>query len=105
MRQRMILHQVSCRPVLITTGVFGYENRERDAEKRAVWHYDDSVSILYKPVHRFKKQIIESLQSAQVHGAQGDRSSTRLDRKSTRLNSSHVATSYAVFCLKKKTLR
>src|SRR5437660_5898191 len=26
-----------------------------------------------------------------------------LDRKSTRLNSSHVATSYAVFCLKKKT--
>src|SRR5207249_2066280 len=26
----------------------------------------------------------------------------RLDRKSTRLNSSHVSTSYAVFCLKKK---
>src|SRR5690625_5506823 len=26
-----------------------------------------------------------------------------LDRKSTRLNSSHVATSYAVFCLKKKS--
>src|SRR5690625_6843617 len=26
----------------------------------------------------------------------------RKDRKSTRLNSSHVATSYAVFCLKKK---
>src|SRR5690625_5483559 len=28
----------------------------------------------------------------------------QLDRKSTRLNSSHVAISYAVFCLKKKTL-
>src|SRR5690625_6613576 len=27
----------------------------------------------------------------------------RPDRKSTRLNSSHVAISYAVFCLKKKT--
>src|SRR5437773_9134678 len=27
----------------------------------------------------------------------------RLDRKSTRLNSSHITTSYAVFCLKKKT--
>src|SRR6266699_5636055 len=27
----------------------------------------------------------------------------RLDRKSTRLNSSHVRISYAVFCLKKKT--
>src|SRR5690625_5764370 len=28
-----------------------------------------------------------------------------LDRKSTRLNSSHVAISYAVFCLKKKRIR
>src|SRR5437870_11020425 len=28
-----------------------------------------------------------------------------LDRKSTRLNSSHVAISYAVFCLKKKKLK
>src|SRR5437660_12620471 len=28
-----------------------------------------------------------------------------IDRKSTRLNSSHVASSYAVFCLKKKTKR
>src|SRR5690554_7206617 len=27
----------------------------------------------------------------------------KLDRKSTRLNSSHVRISYAVFCLKKKT--
>src|SRR5439155_15133875 len=27
-----------------------------------------------------------------------------LDRKSTRLNSSHVAISYAVFCLKKKKI-
>src|SRR5439155_24237798 len=28
----------------------------------------------------------------------------RIDRKSTRLNSSHVAISYAVFCLKKKRM-
>src|SRR5207253_8193900 len=33
------------------------------------------------------------------HGARP----TGRDRKSTRLNSSHVAISYAVFCLKKKT--
>src|SRR5690625_3442221 len=31
-----------------------------------------------------------------------DRHSSTVDRKSTRLNSSHVAISYAVFCLKKK---
>src|SRR5207253_7079167 len=33
----------------------------------------------------------------------GDQHGLVLDRKSTRLNSSHVAISYAVFCLKKKT--
>src|SRR5699024_12872428 len=31
--------------------------------------------------------------------------STLKDRKSTRLNSSHVAISYAVFCLKKKNIQ
>src|SRR5699024_11451719 len=31
------------------------------------------------------------------------RSDDEVDRKSTRLNSSHVSISYAVFCLKKKT--
>src|SRR5688500_19622168 len=37
--------------------------------------------------------------------AQGDQGASRLvgDRKSTRLNSSHLVISYAVFCLKKKT--
>src|SRR5690625_6539946 len=37
---------------------------------------------------------IETLDERQIKG----------DRKSTRLNSSHVAISYAVFCLKKKTI-
>src|SRR6266508_5040839 len=35
-------------------------------------------------------------------GHEADALRVRLDRKSTRLNSSHVAISYAVFCLKKK---
>src|SRR5947209_13686426 len=33
----------------------------------------------------------------------GEPRESRLDRKSTRLNSSHANISYAVFCLKKKT--
>src|SRR4051794_41758259 len=37
---------------------------------------------------------------ADQHGGGGDRG--RVDRKSTRLNSSHPSISYAVFCLKKK---
>src|SRR5207253_4944555 len=35
-------------------------------------------------------------------GERGSINDARLDRKSTRLNSSHVAISYAVFCLKKQ---
>src|SRR5690606_42095405 len=38
-----------------------------------------------------------------VQGA-GEPAVWRLDRKSTRLNSSHVKISYAVFCLKKKKI-
>src|SRR5207249_10358660 len=33
-----------------------------------------------------------------------DRTDAGIDRKSTRLNSSHVSISYAVFCLKKKKM-
>src|SRR5690625_6273306 len=45
--------------------------------------------------HRVRVRHAEVLQDGQLY--------TRTDRKSTRLNSSHVATSYAVFCLKKQT--
>src|SRR3712207_7520595 len=37
-------------------------------------------------------------------GAEVDTLTDRLDRKSTRLNSSHANISYAVFCLKKKII-
>src|SRR5437660_5048162 len=40
--------------------------------------------------------------AANVPALRGFRDQTAEDRKSTRLNSSHVAISYAVFCLKKK---
>src|SRR5256886_5762088 len=38
-----------------------------------------------------------------VHASYDAAQAHRLDRKSTRLNSSHSQISYAVFCLKKKT--
>src|SRR5690625_5307678 len=41
------------------------------------------------------KQIAEALEKRELI-------KVSIDRKSTRLNSSHVAISYAVFCLKKK---
>src|SRR3712207_8556136 len=47
-----------------------------------------------------------SLRGARVRALRpgpGVRPRARVDRKSTRLNSSHANISYAVFCLKKKT--
>src|SRR5690606_42039796 len=43
-----------------------------------------------------------SLAGAWASAAAGASAGVSLDRKSTRLNSSHVKISYAVFCLKKK---
>src|SRR5438874_6848046 len=42
-------------------------------------------------------------QRGRVLASSGKLGNRALDRKSTRLNSSHVEISYAVFCLKKKT--
>src|SRR2546429_6676101 len=41
----------------------------------------------------------------QVFASPVDRTEQQIDRKSTRLNSSHGYISYAVFCLKKKKIR
>src|SRR5690625_7087113 len=46
--------------------------------------------------------VITQINTHSYNGSQLQALNT-LDRKSTRLNSSHVAISYAVFCLKKKT--
>src|SRR5439155_2804345 len=51
--------------------------------------------------HRYARaQLRQALRMAEFAGAAGTLAS--LDRKSTRLNSSHVAISYAVFSLKNK---
>src|SRR5262245_65107102 len=60
--------------------------RERDA-RRALRHLSGRLDA---PQHR-------------ARGGQAARGG-RLDRKSTRLNSSHLGISYAVFCLKKKRI-
>src|SRR2546430_13539330 len=42
------------------------------------------------------------LRAGRQHQRRNDCAKSKLDRKSTRLNSSHSQISYAVFCLKKK---
>src|SRR5258708_30062079 len=53
----------------------------------------------YDTAHR----MAERSQTAQIE--LGCQAPSGPDRKSTRLNSSHQIISYAVFCLKKKTIR
>src|SRR5690606_41660374 len=48
------------------------------------------------------RAISEELQQPRRHAARDSERVSGRDRKSTRLNSSHVKISYAVFCLKKK---
>src|SRR2546430_14135203 len=45
-----------------------------------------------------REALFEALRQRRHYGTSG----ARIDRKSTRLNSSHSQISYAVFCLKKK---
>src|SRR5262245_65247745 len=52
------------------------------------------------PPHRVVRDFVADLH-APIRGFTFERA-TRVDRKSTRLNSSHLGISYAVFCLKKK---
>src|SRR5690554_7320869 len=47
-------------------------------------------------------EIVDALEVIQVDQSQPQGLAAAEDRKSTRLNSSHVRISYAVFCLKKK---
>src|SRR5690242_8677639 len=53
------------------------------------------IGIFLKPL-----SAVAFLIGAVLSGSAGFR---KIDRKSTRLNSSHMSISYAVFCLKKKT--
>src|SRR2546427_8012951 len=49
-----------------------------------------------------KQQLTDDMKAAMKAGEKHKLGVIRLDRKSTRLNSSHSQISYAVFCLKKK---
>src|SRR5437870_11028759 len=59
-----------------------------------------NVVVVRHPSSGAPALLARELSCAIVNAGDGDR-----DRKSTRLNSSHVAISYAVFCLKKKKYR
>src|SRR5690625_3272189 len=59
-------------------------------------------SLPYQAIYRFHPDFADA--GFHLWSDSRSRERLRIDRKSTRLNSSHVAISYAVFCLKKKTI-
>src|SRR3712207_7929830 len=84
-----------------STTLFRSAREARRGDRHAVTHGPER----HGPVHLARRRV------QRVHrlGVEDDEltdapasSSTRPDRKSTRLNSSHANISYAVFCLKKK---
>src|SRR5207253_3760543 len=73
----------------------------RDSVKlEAEW----STSSRYTPgrIRSLRRNSARTSESPGAFGVRYSCCSRTTDRKSTRLNSSHVAISYAVFCLKKK---
>src|SRR5690625_1203682 len=77
------------KPVFLTK-----EQRAEEALKRR----QEEVAAKRKQQEEERKRRMNFMEEAK----RSERDSMDLDRKSTRLNSSHVAISYAVFCMKKK---
>src|SRR5690242_8777458 len=86
--------------------IFLFMNRSGDRAQP----YRAAVELLDDRQEQFAIHLIETIR-VNFHSVQGiarDRlrdAAVVIDRKSTRLNSSHMSISYAVFCLKKKKIQ
>src|SRR5690348_17587430 len=88
------------RPPLSKTYLRGEEDLSAWYVKPADWYGDHDVELRTGATVR---QVDTALKQVRLEsGAAVDYDKLVLDRKSTRLNSSHPSISYAVFCLKKK---
>src|SRR5699024_12302076 len=87
----VILYLSVMQGFLALTTIFPYTTLFRSTDKKALII---KGKLLWFVIHRNCQFFLEVIVHPQVVIA---------DRKSTRLNSSHVSISYAVFCLKKKS--
>src|SRR5690625_4487104 len=74
-----------------------YEKRLEGLNKKL----DAQKQVTQASKKEYEKMVAEHGRGS-VEAERAERAYNNQDRKSTRLNSSHVAISYAVFCLKKK---
>src|SRR5690606_41898493 len=77
--------------------------RSRIAERAAAHGIDVWIDMEQHPLVDATLELYHAVRAAYTRGCCS--MSIQTDRKSTRLNSSHVKISYAVFCLKKKRKR
>src|SRR5207253_9969165 len=89
------------------TTLFRSLERQPSGKYRMVKHPNWGLQQPSQPAFTGKVYILIngnsfSTTSEFLSHAHAHKRATFIDRKSTRLNSSHVAISYAVFCLKKK---
>src|SRR2546430_3099819 len=91
-------HQIVRRrlPALTPNARSPYENQIEPPSLHVGAHYNARQETLSNLIFRISPLLI-------LERRGGSLRRNRLDRKSTRLNSSHSQISYAVFCLKKKT--
>src|SRR3989454_1355964 len=81
--------------------------REKQTRGTETSHYPEEEKATAIPLVAASERGPAQTRGACTPGVVGPRhgSTTPRDRKSTRLNSSHLVISYAVFCLKKKKQR
>src|SRR5690606_39299244 len=77
---------------------------EGEALPLVLWAVGDEIRLLARlaAIQAAGGDINAEMRRNRVFGPREQGLKRTLDRKSTRLNSSHVKISYAVFCLKKK---
>src|SRR5699024_6079222 len=80
-----------------TTGINEFLSKEADGHNVLTYHN----AMLVNNIYGISDIAYEDFQYAGM-GILDQSNTFLVDRKSTRLNSSHVSISYAVFCLKKK---
>src|SRR5699024_11781368 len=78
-----------------------YDNNESTISDAQAISSDDQIHQIKDDAQQ-KRDTAYSNSSQSATQSQNSDNQEALDRKSTRLNSSHVSISYAVFCLKKK---
>src|SRR5690554_7181845 len=80
-----------------------FRSSELPAEEQKPSRKNRKEKFLHNLPKHFNRQIyLEVAKELKIPAKTAEGYITSLDRKSTRLNSSHVRISYAVFCLKKK---